>query len=99
MPAAPPPSKPLRLAHTSDVHVGGGLRDPSGRWPEMALRMLDRVVATAQAEAADLLLITGDLFDHNRVAGELSACVMDMLARSGLSVAILPGNHDPYSTD
>ena len=99
MPAAPPPSKPLRLAHTSDVHVGGGLRDPSGRWPEMALRMLDRVVATAQAEAADLLLITGDLFDHNRVAGELSACVMDMLARSGLSVAILPGNHDPYSPD
>ena len=38
--AAPPFSKPLRLAHTSDVHVGGGLRDPSGRWPEMALRML-----------------------------------------------------------
>jgi exonuclease SbcD len=99
MPVAPPPSKLLRLAHTSDVHVGGGMRDPSGRWPELALHMLDRVVGTARAESADLLLITGDLFDHNRVAAALADCVMDMLARSRLAVAILPGNHDPYSPD
>lgn len=101
MPATPPnpKSKPLRLAHTSDVHVGCGLRDPEGLWPELPLHMLDRVVATALAEQADVLLITGDLFDHNRVAAPLAAAVMDMLVQSGLSVAILPGNHDPYSKD
>lgn len=101
MPAAFHPSraKPLRLAHTSDVHVGSGLRDPEGLWPELPLRMLDRVVATAIAGQADVLLITGDLFDHNRVAAPLANAVMEMLAQSGLSVAILPGNHDPYSKD
>ena len=45
-------------------------------------------------EEADLLLIAGDLFDHNRVGDETIAFVRAELDRLRQPVVILPGNHD-----
>ena len=42
----------------------------------------------------DLLLIAGDLFDHNRVSDETVEFARRELDRLRSAVVILPGNHD-----
>ncbi len=54
---------------------------------------------TAWTEAVDLVLIAGDLFDHNRVADETVAFVYGELQRLRQPVIILPGNHDCLTTN
>lgn len=90
----------VRLIHTSDVHVGNGLRSRNdGNWPETPLALLSRMMSLAQAERADLILIVGDFFDHNRINAELAAMTGEILGSAGMPVVILPGNHDPYLHD
>ena len=66
------PRRALRVLHTADVHLDG---DSAGR-PEVHAaqrRVFQRIVDQALAEQADLLLIAGDLFDHNRVPDDTEA--------------------------
>ena len=48
---------------------------------------------------ADLVILAGDTFDHNRQ----SSALLDQAARTmgefGLPIVILPGNHDPLTPD
>jgi DNA repair exonuclease SbcCD nuclease subunit len=87
-----PPRRPLRLLHTADVHLdsdsyGAGHRDRS----RLVLR---QIVDRALADEVDLVLIAGDLFDHNRVPDETVAFVRSELDRLRQPVVIMPGNHD-----
>jgi DNA repair exonuclease SbcCD nuclease subunit len=77
----------LVLVHSSDLHLGAG---PHG--PELAA--LPRVLAAARNVGADLLLLAGDIFDHNRVPLRLLDAVARALADAAIPVVILPGNHD-----
>ncbi len=84
----------VRLVHTSDVHVGTGFgADADGR--EAALRYLDRIMTAAVELDAQLVLVAGDLFDHNRVKEPVVAETARILG-GGPPVVILPGNHDPF---
>ena len=56
--------------------------------------MFRRLVDLALQDRVDLLLIAGDLFDHNRVPDELVAFVQAEIGRLTRPVVILPGNHD-----
>ena len=47
----------------------------------------------------DVMLITGDFFDHNRIGTDLAATVSGMLERAKVPIVILPGNHDPHTAD
>jgi DNA repair exonuclease SbcCD nuclease subunit len=80
----------VRLAHTSDVHLGD---EYTGA---MARRALSAVVDTASALDADVLLLAGDVFDHNRVADAEIEYLLAELARFARPSVILPGNHDCY---
>ncbi len=77
----------LVLVHSSDLHLGAG---PHG--PELAA--LPRVLAAARAVGADVLLLAGDVFDHNRVPLRLIDAAVRALADAAIPVVILPGNHD-----
>ena len=88
------------MIHSGDVHLGS---DPSARCSPAApldryCRVFQRIVDHTLAEDADLLLIAGDLFDHDRVPDELVAFVQAELARLRQPVVILPGNHDALHT-
>jgi exonuclease SbcD len=93
----PPSRRPLRLLHTADVHLDG---DSGGTAAErLAHRERDRrlfrsIVDRALLDQVDLMLIAGDLFDHNRVPDETVELVRAELARLRQPVVILPGNHD-----
>ena len=98
----PPPRRPLCVLHTADVHLGS---DVYGRAEEQAAqrarerRVLTRIVDRALADQVDLVLIAGDLFDHNRVPDETVEFVRTELDRLRQPVVILPGNHDCLHTN
>ena len=87
----------LKIVHTSDVHLDSSVaagREGRDRSPgEIGL---DRVIERVHAEAADLLLIAGDLFDSSRVGSPAVDFAMEALARAPCSVVLMPGNHDCY---
>jgi len=84
------------VLHTADVHLGG---DGYGNAEERARRAFQGIVDRALADRVDLLLIAGDLFDHNRVPDETVAFVQTELGRLCQPVVILPGNHDSLYTN
>lgn len=73
----------IRVAHLSDLHIGNGTED--GR--------LTAIVEKTNALAPDLIVITGDLFDHDPrhlVAGAQRLAGL----RAPLGVYAVLGNHD-----
>jgi exonuclease SbcD len=88
---------PVKLVHTSDVHLDSRLSsEVEGNFRNSAERAFAGVVTCAREENADLLLIVGDLFDHNRVGDDDFEFVCSQLARVTCSVVLLPGNHDVH---
>jgi DNA repair exonuclease SbcCD nuclease subunit len=85
----------LIAAHSSDLHLG------TSSWAghSEGLGALEEVVAAALAARAQVLLLAGDVFDHNRVAIEMLDDAARIMADAALPVVILPGNHDPATAD
>jgi DNA repair exonuclease SbcCD nuclease subunit len=73
--------------HSSDLHLCGGA-DPND------LAALEIVLATASRLSAELVLLAGDVFDHNRAPDSTIEQVGSLLAQSPSKIVILPGNHD-----
>jgi len=80
----------LVVVHTSDLHLGSDHRRAD-------LRGLEEVTAAARAVDADVLLLAGDVFDHNRLPLAVVDAAARLLADLELRVVILPGNHDPLT--
>lgn len=79
------------LAHLSDPHLGAAAEPGGGPEPAVALRRaLDRVVALDPRP--DLVLLTGDLTDHGRLAEYES--LHEIVAAVPLPVYLMAGNHD-----
>lgn len=101
LPIMAPSRRPLRVLHTADVHLdsdsyGNAERHATHR--ARGRRVWSRIIDRAIEDRVDLLLIAGDLFDHNGVADETIAFVRGELGRLHQPVVILPGNHDALST-
>jgi len=97
-----PLRRSLRVLHTADVHLeSDGYGDARQQVLQQARgrRVLSRIVDRALSDQVDLLLIAGDLFDHNRVSDEAVDFVRAELARLARPVVILPGNHDALYTN
>ncbi len=93
----PPSRRPLRVLHTADVHLesdGYGDARQQAAHRERERRTFRHIVDRALSDQVDLLLIAGDLFDHNRVSDEAVEFVKTELARLRQPAVILPGNHD-----
>lgn len=83
--------RPLRLAHTSDVHLDG---EASGAEARQAFV---RAIHAVAASGADLFLIAGDLFDHNRVEGRVIDFALTQLQRIPCPTVVIAGNHDCWN--
>ncbi len=75
-----------RILHTSDIHL-----DRPGDTPSLCL---EKLVDVAIEREVDLVLIAGDLFDHNRIGEKVFGATLTQLGRLSVPVVILPGNHD-----
>ena len=95
----------VRLLHTADAHLGRqfpSLGEKAGEYRHQLLRTFEKIVDLAVTERVSLLLISGDLFDTNRLYGLTIGRVLASfrkLETSGIRVCIIPGTHDTYSED
>lgn len=93
------PHRPLRLIHTSDVHLesdtfGAGPRGDVFR--DRVRGAFAGVIDLANGRGADMLLVVGDLFDSSRVGSEALEFAMGQIARARMPVVMIPGNHDAH---
>lgn len=84
-------ARDIKLVHSSDIHVDGGVADGTA-----SLRL---VLATARDLDADLVILAGDTFEHNRLPLDLLGAAARLLESAGMPVVILPGNHDPLTPE
>jgi len=85
----------MRILHTSDWHVGKVLKGRD-RYDEHDA-VLRCIVQIAAEEAADLVLIAGDLFETAAPSAESQGLVMRTLLAlrdNGREVVVIAGNHD-----
>jgi exonuclease SbcD len=80
--------RPLTIAHTSDVHLHNGEEGAHVR--DAFARVIDAVLDTE----AELFLIAGDLFDHNRIEKDVIEFVYEQLSRVTCPTVLIAGNHD-----
>lgn len=91
------PRRPLRLLHTSDVHLGGGFRTPDvGDHTDHCLCPLLVIEDLVVREQVDIMLVVGDLFDHQRVGSDFVSEVLGRLGRLGVPCVVINGNHDVH---
>jgi DNA repair exonuclease SbcCD nuclease subunit len=94
---------PVRFIHTADVHLdtsfsGAGLPSRLGDRKREAIRAaFRRILEDARGLPADLVLIAGDLFEHERIRPDTVEFLRQQLAALGdIPVFVAPGNHDPF---
>jgi DNA repair exonuclease SbcCD nuclease subunit len=88
----------MKFLHTSDWQMGmkaDSVGIMAERVREERLEAAKRVVQTAKEQGAEMILITGDVFEDNAVDRLLVRKVGEILHAFTGSVYIIPGNHDP----
>jgi exonuclease SbcD len=89
----------LRLLHTSDWHVGKTLKGHNRL--EEQTRVLGQIVDLAQQHEVDAVLIAGDVYENAAPTADAQRLVVRTLlglARSGIEVIAIAGNHDHGAT-
>ena len=90
------PGMPMKLFHTSDLHLGRRRLD--GRLPDSDLAAAFEAIAReAIAAGADAFLIAGDCFDRPQVEPphlRQAQQVLTLLKEAGIPVVAIEGNHD-----
>ena len=94
--------RPLRMLHTSDVHLGAYTSQPYREQPdgseqlEPALFAFKHVLELGVAADVDVVAIAGDFFDHVRVKQPYVEVTGELMGAVDRPVVVLPGNHDPH---
>lgn len=81
------------IVHSSDLHIDDAYT--ARTWGGDGTAPLAAVLKTAHAAAADLVLLSGDVFEHNRLPMDVLRRTAGILADAPFPVVMLPGNHDP----
>lgn len=89
----------IRIMHTGDIHLDSAFSRLDSRHAEIRRNELraafTSMMLSAKMNGADLMLISGDLFDSEFVTRETAALLCREFANFGKPVFIAPGNHDP----
>lgn len=95
--------KPIRFIHVADVHLdtsfsASGFPARLGHRKREAIRStFRRILEDARLHSVDLVLIAGDLFEHDRVTPDTVEFLKQQFSALGsIRVFIAPGNHDPF---
>ncbi|MCJ7666062.1 MAG: metallophosphoesterase [Actinobacteria bacterium] len=79
----------MKIIQTSDLHL-------SSKKPER-IKALENIISKAVEEKADVVLVSGDLFDSDEQAGVLRPVLRNMLSSLPFVIIAIPGNHDMES--
>jgi len=95
----------IKILHCADLHLGSAFTNAENiSIAEMRKNELHSAFANlmmfARTNQADMLLISGDLFDSKVVSKDVIDLVLrEFSASPKLKIIISPGNHDPFTTD
>ena len=90
----------MKILHTSDIHLDSPLtsRLPSDKVRERRRELLSnfkRLVDEAKAHGAEAIIISGDLFDSNKISRKALDTALDVIeAEGGITFLYLQGNHE-----
>ncbi len=85
----------MKLIHLSDLHIGKRVNEVS--MIEEQVHILDQILSIVDAEKAEAVLISGDVYDKSVPSAEAVTLFDDFLsklAQRPVSVLIISGNHD-----
>ena len=90
----------MRILHAADLHLDsafGALSSDQARQRRRESReILNTLADLVCKERVNLVLLSGDLFDGERVYPETIELLQGALKRMRCPVFISPGNHDPF---
>ena len=90
-----------KIIHGADFHLDsafGGLPPEKARQRRRESReLLELLAELVRTEGAEVVLLSGDLFDGERVYPETLERLRSALGAMNCPVFIAPGNHDPYT--
>lgn len=95
----------LRIVHAADIHAGRPASKELDREKASLRRReietsLSRIAELCRREKADLLLLSGDLFEHSHARATWAREAREIFRSLGETrVFISPGNHDPLVRD
>jgi len=90
----------IRLLHTADIHLGAkflGLGDKGIAQREQVRASFKKLVSLAIAEAVNVVLVAGDLFDTNQQPQRNIDLVVEqfgLLMANNIPICLIPGTHD-----
>lgn len=96
----------VKFLHCADLHLDAPFTGSGLSAEQAALRRSEiketfgRIVQLARDEQVELLLISGDLWEHGYVRKQTVTAINELLGSlSPVKVFIAPGNHDPLLAD
>lgn len=91
----------MRILHAADLHLDSafaGLAEEKAALLRQESRdILRRMVDWANDHAVDVILLSGDLFDSDRMYSQTARTLAQALARFRGRIFLSPGNHDFYA--
>ncbi len=92
----------MKFVHTSDLLIGEAFPlpgYPADNLREARLQVVREIVALAEHEQAQALVLAGNSLADNRIAAAMVEDFAEILASSSIPVLLLPGLRDPYTVD
>ncbi|GAE88551.1 metallophosphoesterase family protein [Acetivibrio straminisolvens] len=92
----------LKFLHFSDIHLDApfgslGSKHAAEQRRRDLIDIFDRIIYLAKKEAVDIILISGDLYEHEYVRKSTIHYINKKFGEiPEIKVFIVPGNHDPY---
>ena len=91
----------MRILHAADLHLesafAGLAEEKAALLRQESRDILRRMVDWANDHAADVMLLSGDLFDSDRMYSQTARTLAQALARFRGRIFLSPGNHDFYA--
>jgi DNA repair exonuclease SbcCD nuclease subunit len=94
---------PVRFIHTADWQLG--LRahfipgEAGAAVREERFRTVRRIGEVAREAGAEFVLVAGDVFEHHALKPDTVRRALDAMGDIPVPVYLLPGNHDPLTSD
>lgn len=93
--------KTLKFIHCADLHLDTPFREiGTGTYADTRRKDIrdafSNILNRVKTEKADMLLISGDLYEHKTVGKSTLDWLYMVLSQVNVPVLIIPGNHDPY---
>ena len=88
-----------RFIHTADWQLGMTQHflspEAQGRFAQDRIDAIRRIGEIARAQAAQFVVVCGDVFESNQVERQTVVRALDAIETISVPVYLLPGNHDP----